>query len=264
MRRIEERTKKRIQILKKLNEDKIATLQKGDELAPGVIKMVKIFVAMKESSRSATRWRGATATRASSRGSSRGRHALHSDGAVEVRSTPGRALANERRSDPGDSPRLGGLRSRLLDQDQWRAGGRGGRDRGGFRMLPRGAAEAVDTADDEAISSSAGVRRRHLRVSVTAPWSPTSGSASRPGLPASGKIQFGRQARRAVRTRDRRVHHLLKLSHLVDDKIREVDRPYSLICCAARRQGPVRRAAVRRDGGRASRPAAPRTSSRSS
>ena len=47
MRRIEERTKKRIQILKKLNEDKIATLQKGDELAPGVIKMVTVYVAMK-------------------------------------------------------------------------------------------------------------------------------------------------------------------------------------------------------------------------
>src|SRR5262245_55366612 len=47
IRRIEERTKKRIQILKKLNEDKIATLQKGDELAPGVIKMVTVYVAMK-------------------------------------------------------------------------------------------------------------------------------------------------------------------------------------------------------------------------
>jgi DNA-directed RNA polymerase subunit beta len=47
MRRIDERTKKRVQILKKLNEDKIATLQKGDELAPGVIKMVTVYVAMK-------------------------------------------------------------------------------------------------------------------------------------------------------------------------------------------------------------------------
>jgi DNA-directed RNA polymerase subunit beta len=47
MRRIEERTKKRIQILKKLNDEKVAALQKGDELAPGVIKMVKVFVAMK-------------------------------------------------------------------------------------------------------------------------------------------------------------------------------------------------------------------------
>jgi DNA-directed RNA polymerase subunit beta len=47
MRRIEERTRKRVQILKKLNEEKVATLQKGDELAPGVIKMVKVYVAMK-------------------------------------------------------------------------------------------------------------------------------------------------------------------------------------------------------------------------
>ncbi len=47
IRRIEERTRKRIEILKKINEDKIAQLQKGDELAPGVIKMVKVYVAMK-------------------------------------------------------------------------------------------------------------------------------------------------------------------------------------------------------------------------
>jgi DNA-directed RNA polymerase subunit beta len=45
--RIEERTKKRIRILEKLSEEKIAQMQKGDELAPGVIKMVKVFVAMK-------------------------------------------------------------------------------------------------------------------------------------------------------------------------------------------------------------------------
>ncbi len=44
---IEERTKKRIAILEKLSEAKIAQKQKGDELAPGVIKMVKIYVAMK-------------------------------------------------------------------------------------------------------------------------------------------------------------------------------------------------------------------------
>jgi DNA-directed RNA polymerase subunit beta len=47
IRRIEERTEKRIKILQKLSEEKVAQLQKGDELAPGVIKMVKIYVAMK-------------------------------------------------------------------------------------------------------------------------------------------------------------------------------------------------------------------------
>jgi len=45
--RIEERTRKRIEILEHLNEEKITQMQKGDELAPGVIKMVKVYVAMK-------------------------------------------------------------------------------------------------------------------------------------------------------------------------------------------------------------------------
>jgi DNA-directed RNA polymerase subunit beta len=47
IREIEERTERRIQILRRLHEDKIAQLRKGDELSPGVIKMVKVFVAMK-------------------------------------------------------------------------------------------------------------------------------------------------------------------------------------------------------------------------
>jgi DNA-directed RNA polymerase subunit beta len=45
--RIEERTEKRIKILEKLVEEKIEQMAKGDELAPGVIKMVKVYVAMK-------------------------------------------------------------------------------------------------------------------------------------------------------------------------------------------------------------------------
>jgi DNA-directed RNA polymerase subunit beta len=45
--RIEDRTTKRIAILRKLLDDKIAQMKKGDELAPGVIKMVKVYVAMK-------------------------------------------------------------------------------------------------------------------------------------------------------------------------------------------------------------------------
>ena len=45
--RMEERTEKRIRILERLAEEKVAQMQKGDELAPGVIKMVKVYVAMK-------------------------------------------------------------------------------------------------------------------------------------------------------------------------------------------------------------------------
>jgi len=47
IRTIEERTEKKIQILRRLHEAKIQQMKKGDELSPGVIKMVKVFVAMK-------------------------------------------------------------------------------------------------------------------------------------------------------------------------------------------------------------------------
>jgi DNA-directed RNA polymerase subunit beta len=36
-----------IEVLHKVNEERIQLLQKGDELAPGVIKLVKVYVAMK-------------------------------------------------------------------------------------------------------------------------------------------------------------------------------------------------------------------------
>ncbi len=44
---IEEMTSRQIAVLEKITDEKIGKLQKGDELAPGVIKMVKVFVAMK-------------------------------------------------------------------------------------------------------------------------------------------------------------------------------------------------------------------------
>src|SRR5438876_10711571 len=43
----EDRTERQIKILSDIYEEKIAKLRQGDELAPGVIKMVKVFIAMK-------------------------------------------------------------------------------------------------------------------------------------------------------------------------------------------------------------------------
>src|SRR2546421_11472624 len=43
----EERTERQIRILTDIYEEKIAKLRQGDELPPGVIKMVKVFIAMK-------------------------------------------------------------------------------------------------------------------------------------------------------------------------------------------------------------------------
>ena len=47
MQEIEDSSRDQIHILKTMMNDKIAKLKKGDDLAPGVIKLVKVFVAMK-------------------------------------------------------------------------------------------------------------------------------------------------------------------------------------------------------------------------
>ncbi len=44
---LEQRTERQIAILDALYQEKIEKIKKGDELAPGVIKMVKVFIAMK-------------------------------------------------------------------------------------------------------------------------------------------------------------------------------------------------------------------------
>ena len=40
-------TSRQIDVLRKITNEKISKLQKGDELPPGVIKLVKCYVAMK-------------------------------------------------------------------------------------------------------------------------------------------------------------------------------------------------------------------------
>src|SRR5215831_39718 len=44
---IEEMTARQIDVLQKLHDERIGKLKKGDELPPGVIKLVKAYVAMK-------------------------------------------------------------------------------------------------------------------------------------------------------------------------------------------------------------------------
>jgi DNA-directed RNA polymerase subunit beta len=44
---VHQRTEEQIRLLESILEEKISKLQKGDELPPGVLKMVKIYVAMK-------------------------------------------------------------------------------------------------------------------------------------------------------------------------------------------------------------------------
>ena len=91
-------------------EDKVEKLQRGDELPPGVMKMVKVFVAVKRKLQPGDKMAGRHGNKGViSRivpvedmpflaGRHAGRH----------RAQPaGRAVAHERRPDPRDAPRLG-------------------------------------------------------------------------------------------------------------------------------------------------------------
>ena len=44
---VEEMTSRQIDILRKITDEKVGKLKKGDELPPGVIKLVKVYIAMK-------------------------------------------------------------------------------------------------------------------------------------------------------------------------------------------------------------------------
>jgi DNA-directed RNA polymerase subunit beta len=88
-------------------ERHLTRFERGDELPPGVIKMVKVYVAMKRKLNPwATRWPAATATRAWSRILPLEDMPYFEDGTTGGHGAqpPGRALAYERGPDPGDSP----------------------------------------------------------------------------------------------------------------------------------------------------------------
>ena len=103
-------TIRQIQVLEKLTDEKIAKLKKGDELSPGVIKMVKVFIAMKRKLSVGDKMAG--------RHGNKGVIArmlpeedlpfLPDGTAGGDRAQPARrAFAHERRPDSRDPPRLG-------------------------------------------------------------------------------------------------------------------------------------------------------------
>ena len=47
LREIEERTERQVEVIREIFEEKKEKIRRGDELPPGVIKLVKVYVAMK-------------------------------------------------------------------------------------------------------------------------------------------------------------------------------------------------------------------------
>ena len=198
----EDRTERQIKILSDIYEEKIAKLRQGDELAPGVIKMVKVFIAMKRKLSVGDKMAGRHGNKGViARILAGRRHALPAgrNAGRDRSQSARRAFAHERRSDSRNAPWLGRARSGTSLRDA------------GVRRRNRSRDQAEAAAG----------RRRALRELGLPEIVNESGKAilydGLTGDPFEQKVTVG-------------YIYMLKLSHLVDDKIhaRSIG-PYSLI-----------------------------------
>ena len=238
---IEEMTSRQIEVLRKITNEKVAKLQKGDELPPGVIKLVKVYVAMKRKLSVGDKMAG--------RHGNKGvisRILPEEDMPYLPDGTPVEIVLN-----PLGVPsrmNVGQILETHLGLGRARAGQEGGRAGEGQlrrRVRARDGEEGVRRNGRAAPVAGAGrrdagarrarhgqghlVRDRGLRRRAESEIKALLASA---GLPSSGKTMLydgltGEQFEQPVTVG---YIYMLKLSHLVDDKIhaRSIG-PYSLI-----------------------------------
>ena len=181
---IEEMTSRQIEVLRKITNEKVAKLQKGDELPPGVIKLVKVYVAMKRKLSGGRQDGRPPRQQGRDRAhSSRGRHAVSArwNAGGDCAESAGRAFAYERGPDSGDAPGLGRA---CAGQEDCRAGQ--GQHR--CRVYARTDEEGVRRNRDAA--PVAGARRRDAAA-----------RGGRHGEAASGSERRCSTARRRARSR---------------------------------------------------------------
>ena len=175
---VSERLKGQRKAFEKRFEEKKAKITAGDDLAPGVLKMVKVYLAVKRRVQPGDKMAG----RHGNKGvissivpvedmpymadGTPGRHRAES---------PGRALAHEHRADPRDPPRMGGEGRRRQDRQDARGAAGGRRDpqvprpglqrdrrpEGGHQVPDRcGSGRARGQPEARRADGDAGVRRR--------------------------------------------------------------------------------------------------------
>ena len=211
VKRIEELAEEQIGIYDSMLEDRIGRLRRGDDLPPGVIKMVKVYVAVKRKLSVGDKMAGRHGNKGVvSKVLPEEDMPFLPDGLPgRDRAQPARrSLADERRPDSRDPPRLGGPRARAVGGQPGVRRRHRARDQG-----PPARGRAADVGQDRA------VRRSHRQAVPP-------GGHGRPDLHPEAGASRGRQDARAL------------------DRSLLAGHP-----AAAGRQGPVRRAAVRRDGG---------------
>ncbi|MGH9344562.1 MAG: DNA-directed RNA polymerase subunit beta, partial [Terriglobia bacterium] len=236
---IEEMTSRQIDILRKITDEKIGKLKKGDELPPGVIKLVKVYIAMKRKLSVGDKMAG--------RHGNKGVIArilpeedmpYMPDGApVEVVLNP---LGVPSRMNVGQilethlgwaAKELGVKLTQLLSQEN-----RAELVRKELKDVLRGAGPVVDDLDDEDIFALARTYKHGIPFATPVFDGATEKNIKeyldKAGLPHSGKIALydGMTGEKFDQPVTVGYIYMLKLSHLVDDKIhaRSIG-PYSLI-----------------------------------
>ena len=211
VRLILQRTDSQIDVVKKVSAERIENLTKGDDLAPGVNKTVKVFVAMKRKLQVGDKMAG--------------RHG--NKGVIS------RILPEE------DMPYLpDGTPVEIV-------------------LNPLGVPSRMNVG--QILETHLGWAAKALGLSLATPVfdgateSEIRDLLRKANLPTDGKtvLYDGMTGDRFEQKVTVGQIYMLKLSHLVDDKIhaRSIGPVLPHHAAAARRQGPVRRPAVRRDGG---------------
>jgi DNA-directed RNA polymerase subunit beta len=237
---IDEMTSRQLDILRKITEDKVQKLKKGDELPPGVIKLVKAYIAMKRKLSVGDKMAG--------RHGNKGviaRILPEEDMPYMPDGTPVEVVLNPlgvpSRMNVGQilethlgwaARELGEKLARLLSEENRAALAR----KELKKLLRNGFAEKLEAMSDEEVID----RARTYREGVPFATPVFDGATEKEikefltdaGLPTSGKITLhdgmtGDQFEQQVTVG---YIYMLKLSHLVDDKIhaRSIG-PYSLI-----------------------------------
>ncbi len=239
---IEEMTSRQIDVLRKITDERIGKLKKGDELPPGVIKLVKVYIAMKRKLSVGDKMAGRHGNKGViARIVPEGRHALHAGRHADGNRAQSarRSFAYERRPDSRDAPRLGVEGTGRADrQAARRRSARAKRFGNGSRTrsarLPFGRRSSISTTRRSLDVGAqlprrrsvrhAGIRRRARRRH------PAPAEVHRAA--GDGKITLydGMTGDEFAQNVTVGYIYMLKLSHLVDDKIhaRSIG-PYSLI-----------------------------------
>jgi DNA-directed RNA polymerase subunit beta len=238
---IEEMTSRQIDILRKIADERIQKLKKGDELPPGVIKLVKVFIAMKRKLSVGDKMAG--------RHGNKGviaRILPEEDMPYMPDGTPVEVVLNPlgvpSRMNVGQilETHLGwaarelGAKIRQLASTESSAEVLRKELKGTFRN--NASAKVVDSLDDEQVFAFARSLAEGVPFSTPvfdgATEKEIKGYLEKAGLPTSGKIRLydgmtGEPFEQPVTVG---YIYMLKLSHLVDDKIhaRSIG-PYSLI-----------------------------------